>query len=67
MAFLSIVAPVAKHGQGMLSNTRLENVNIATWRGPTARFVGPCHACGGVTIINSQIADVQTVRPTSTL
>jgi Alpha-1,3-glucanase catalytic domain D1/Alpha-1,3-glucanase catalytic domain D2 len=59
---LSIVAPGSKHGQGTLSNARLENVNIPNYGIAT----DSCHglwvrddARGGVTIINSQIADVQ--------
>ncbi len=59
---LSIVAPGSKHGQGTLSNVRLENVNIPNYGIGT----DSCHglwvrndACGNVTIINSRIADVQ--------
>jgi Alpha-1,3-glucanase catalytic domain D2/Alpha-1,3-glucanase catalytic domain D1 len=59
---LSIVAPGSQHGQGTLSNARLDNVNIPNYGIGT----DSCHglwvrddACGGLTIINSQIADVQ--------
>jgi len=59
---LSIVAPGSKHGQGTLSNVRLENVNIPNYGIGT----DSCHglwvrndACGNVTIINSRITDVQ--------
>ncbi|MGA9778861.1 MAG: glycosyl hydrolase family 28-related protein [Verrucomicrobiia bacterium] len=59
---LSIVAPGSKHGQGMLSNTRLENVNIPDYgigADPRHGLWVRDDACGSVTIINSQIADVQ--------
>lgn len=59
---LSIVAPGSRHGQGTLSNTRLENVSIPNYGIGT----DSCHAlwvrddaCGSVTIVNSRIADVQ--------
>jgi hypothetical protein len=59
---LSIVAPGSKHGQGMLSNVRLENVNIPNYGIGTESRHGLWvrgDACGSMTIINSKITDVQ--------
>ncbi|HUA38137.1 MAG TPA: glycosyl hydrolase family 28-related protein [Candidatus Sulfopaludibacter sp.] len=59
---LSIVAPGSKHGQGTLSNARLENVSIPNCGiGTDSRHALWIRddACGSVTIVNSQIADVQ--------
>jgi len=59
---LSIVAPGSRHGQGTLSNVRLENVNIPNYGIGTDSRHGLWvrdDACGSVTIINSKIADVQ--------
>jgi hypothetical protein len=59
---LSIVAPGSKHGQGTLSNVRLENVNIPNYGIGTDYRHGLWvrdDARGSVTIINSKIADVQ--------
>ncbi|MGH7992945.1 MAG: glycosyl hydrolase family 28-related protein, partial [Limisphaerales bacterium] len=58
----SIVAPGSKKGQGMLSNTRLQNVNIPNYgigADPRHGLWVRDDACGSMTIINSQIADVQ--------
>ncbi len=58
----SILAPGSKKGQGTLSNTSLENVNISNYGIGT----GSCHglwvrddACGSMIIINSKIANIQ--------
>jgi hypothetical protein len=59
---LSIVAPGSKHGQGTLSNVRLENVNIPNYGIGAASRHGLWvrdDARGSVTILNSKIADVQ--------
>jgi hypothetical protein len=59
---LSIVAPGSKHGQGTLSNVRLENVNIPNYGIGTDSRHGLWvrhDACGSVTILHSRIADVE--------
>jgi len=59
---LSVVAPGSKHGQGTLSNVRLENVNIPNYgigADPRHGLWVRDDARGSMTIINSQIADVQ--------
>ena len=59
---LSVVAPGSKHGQGTLSNVHLENVNIPNYgigADPRHGLWVRDDACGSMTIINSQIADVQ--------
>ena len=59
---LSVVAPGSKHGQGTLSNVRLENVNIPNFgigADPRHGLWVRDDARGSMTIINSQIADVQ--------
>ncbi len=58
----SIVAPGSKKGQGTLSNTRLESVNIPNYGIGTDSRHGLWvrdDACGSVTIINSKIAETQ--------
>ena len=58
----SIVAPGSKNGQGMLTNTRLENVHIPNYgigADPRHGLWVRGDARGSLTIINSQIADVQ--------
>jgi hypothetical protein len=58
----SIVAPGSKKGQGTLSNTRLENVNIPNYGiGADSRhglWVRD-DASGSITLVNSKIADIQ--------
>jgi hypothetical protein len=58
----SIVAPGSKHGQGTLSNVRLENVNIPDYgigADPRHGFWVRDDANGSITIINSRIADIE--------
>jgi Alpha-1,3-glucanase catalytic domain D1/Alpha-1,3-glucanase catalytic domain D2 len=58
----SIVAPGSKNGQGMLSNARLEDVNIPDYgigADPRHGLWVRDDACGSMTIINSRIADIQ--------
>jgi len=58
----SVIAPGSKTGQGTLSRARLENVNIPNYGIGAASRHGLWireDACGGMTIINSKIADIQ--------
>ena len=58
----SVVAPGNKHGQGTLSNTRLENVNIPDYGIGTDSRHGLWirdDARGSLNLINSKIADIQ--------
>ncbi|HEY1489575.1 MAG TPA: hypothetical protein VGF90_00935, partial [Verrucomicrobiae bacterium] len=58
----SVVGPGSKHGQGTLSNARLENVNIPGYGIGTGSRHGlwvRADARGGMTLINSKIADIQ--------
>ncbi len=58
----SVVGPGSKHGQGTLSNARLEDVNIPDYGIGTGSRHGlwiRADACGSLTLINSKIADIQ--------
>jgi hypothetical protein len=59
---ISIVAPGAKNGQGMLSNTRLDNVTVQNFGLGAASRHGLWvreDASGSLTISHSQITDIQ--------
>ncbi len=66
----AVVAPGGKKGQGTLSNTRLENVNITNWGlGTTARHSLWVRddASGSLTIVRSKIADIQNTSKNFTI
>jgi len=59
---LSVVGPGSGHGQGKLSDTRLENINIPNYGiGTTGRHGLWIRkdALGGMTIVNSSIVETQ--------
>jgi hypothetical protein len=67
---LSIVGPGSKHGQGTLSNARLENVNIPNYGIGTSARHGLWvreDASGNLTIVNSKIAEIQNSSSTFTI
>jgi hypothetical protein len=67
---LTIVAPGSQNGEGTLSNTRLEKINVSNFGIGTPSRHGLWirqDAAGGLTLINSKIPDVQNDSPNFTL